>query len=117
MGGSTRTSATSNSEKASPFTTSIMRCARRLMSRHWVETHHVPGGESNKRNKRNTFPTTAKRLNGAGSDDQITAYEVRTAYAGKHVKAKRDALLDEVARLQNEWLDKMSACGWNIDEA
>jgi len=35
-----------NSEYASPFTTSIMQCARRLMSMHWVETH-VPGGKSN----------------------------------------------------------------------
>jgi len=41
---------------------------------------------------------------------------VRTTYAGKPVKAKRDAMLDQVARLQNEWLDKMNACGWNIDE-
>eukprot|EP00873_Tetraselmis_striata_P008523 jgi/Tetstr1/428787/TSEL_018774.t1 len=89
-----------NAEYASPFAPSIMRCARRLMSIHWVETH-VPRGQSNKRSKRNTFASTAERLNGAS----------------KPVKAKRDALLDEVAQLQNERQDKMNACGGNMDEA
>eukprot|EP00873_Tetraselmis_striata_P012713 jgi/Tetstr1/432977/TSEL_022314.t1 len=107
-----------NSEYASRFTTSIYHAVRppRLMSMHLVETH-VPGGQSNKHSKWNTFTATAEWLNGAGPDDQITAYEVRTTYAGKPVMAKRDALLVEVARLHNEWLDKMNACGWNIDEA
>eukprot|EP00873_Tetraselmis_striata_P016562 jgi/Tetstr1/436826/TSEL_025604.t1 len=99
------------SEYVSPFTTSITHCARRLLSMHGVEMH-VPGGKSNKRSKRNTFTTTAEQLNRGWPDDQIIAYEVRTTYAGKPVKAKRDAMLDEVTRLHNEWLDKMNACLW-----
>eukprot|EP00873_Tetraselmis_striata_P028621 jgi/Tetstr1/448885/TSEL_036111.t1 len=52
-----------------PLHTSIMKCARRLLSRHCGVETRVPGGQSNKRNKPNTFLATAKRLNGAGPDD------------------------------------------------
>eukprot|EP00873_Tetraselmis_striata_P044300 jgi/Tetstr1/464564/TSEL_009320.t1 len=91
-----------DSEYVSPFSSSIMQCARRLLATQYIVTH-VPG--ASKRMKRDTFNSNADKLTaGRQTGESVTATEVRTTYAGRPVKVKRDRLLETVAELQKEFL-------------
>eukprot|EP00873_Tetraselmis_striata_P037932 jgi/Tetstr1/458196/TSEL_044686.t1 len=106
-----------NSEYCSPFSTVIIHCSIRLLAKHWVHVT-IHGADSNTRRKHDAWATCVDRLNTdviSEGGNLVTETKVRNTYAGKPVKARRDSLLDEVARMQNEWLDKMHACGWDIN--